>query len=289
MCSHAPPHVRAYRWVVRFYSRLYIRSPLAAQYTSRLQSDWLQVNRVTISVPGLPSQFDGFSLAHASDLHLGGLVRSEDGRTIVDRIMDLGADTIVLTGDLVDFTSAPSDGTGHVIRDVFSRLCAPKGVYAVLGNHDYYAGPEDVASAVAASGVTLLRNEGLLLEHSGSKLWLAGVNSVQLGQHDLDAALWDAPPGIPVILLAHEPDYADVVAKDERVTLQLSGHSHGGQICIPRLGPVRKTHMGRKYIYGLHRVGKMWLYINPGTGMAILPVRLNCPPEITLLRLENED
>ena len=103
---------------------------------------------------------------------------------------------------------------------------------------------------------------------------------------DLDAALEGAPDRSTVILLAHEPDFADRVAADGRVALQLSGHSHGGQVRLPFIGAPMLPHLGRKYPYGLRRVGSMWLYTNRGVGVIAPPVRFNCRPEVTLLTLQ---
>ena len=131
----------------------------------------------------------------------------------------------------------------------------------------------------------MLRNAGRLIESNGDVFWLAGVDDVWEQHADLNAALASAPPGVLKILLAHEPDYADVVAADGRVSLQLSGHSHGGQVRLPFVGVPRLPYLGTKYPYGLRRVGNLWLYTNRGIGVIAPPIRFNCRPEVTLITL----
>ncbi len=112
-------------------------------------------------------------------------------------------------------------------------------------------------------------------------IYLAGLDDLWSGQADLTAALAQAPANVPTILLVHEPDFADTVAKDGRVSLQLSGHSHGGQVRLPGIGAPILPYLGRKYDQGLYNVNNMWLYTNRGIGLGRIPLRINCPPEIT--------
>jgi hypothetical protein len=130
-----------------------------------------------------------------------------------------------------------------------------------------------------------LRNEGLEVARG---LWLAAVDDVWEGQADLDAALAGAPPGATAVLLAHEPDFADTVAADGRAALQLSGHSHGGQVRLPLLGPPVLPYLARRYPAGLYRAGRMQLYVTRGVGVIAPPVRFNCRPEVTVITLERE-
>jgi predicted MPP superfamily phosphohydrolase len=174
-------------------------------------------------------------------------------------------------------------GEAEIIVEAFSRLQAPAGVFAILGNHDHWTDAEQVCEAAREAGVTVLRNQGMALQEGA--LWLAGVDDVWEEKHDLEAALGGAPDESAVILLAHEPDYADEVAADGRVALQLSGHSHGGQVRFPYFGATVLPYLGRKYPFGLRQVGSMWLYTNRGVGVVSPPVRFNCRPEITLLTL----
>ena len=138
---------------------------------------------------------------------------------------------------------------------------------------------------MGAVGIPVLVNEGVLLRYQGAQLYVAGVDSCTRGRPDLQQALAAAPPGVPVILLAHEPDFANRAAQDGRVMLQLSGHTHGGQVRLPLLGPVTLPEHGRSYHTGLYRIRQMWLYTTRGIGVNGLPFRFLCPPEITHLTL----
>ena len=141
-----------------------------------------------------------------------------------------------------------------------------------------------VQAGLEAFDLPVLFNANVRLPVGSADLWLAGVGDVWEGHADLDRALAGIPSGATTILLAHEPDYADRVA-GQKVALQLSGHSHGGQVRLPLFGSPILPWLGRKYPYGLHRVGDMWLYTNRGVGLVPLAVRFNCRPEVTLIQL----
>jgi len=131
----------------------------------------------------------------------------------------------------------------------------------------------------------LLVNQGVELNIAGAPLYLAGLDDGWSGKPDLAAALRHAPASAPVILLLHEPDLADRVSSDPRISLQLAGHSHGGQIRLPKIGALVLPYLAMKYDQGLYRVRDMWLYTNRGIGVTNEPIRYNCPPEITLFTL----
>jgi hypothetical protein len=131
-------------------------------------------------------------------------------------------------------------------------------------------------------------NQHLPLERNGSRIWLCGIADAGTSLPDLNLTIPKAPDG-PVILMAHEPDFADVVVQHPRfplIDLMLSGHSHGGQIRLPFTGPLVLPPMGRKYPEGHYRFKQMQLYVNRGIGTVGLPFRLNCPPEITVVTLQ---
>jgi predicted MPP superfamily phosphohydrolase len=135
-------------------------------------------------------------------------------------------------------------------------------------------------------GIQVLANQSVSIEAKGARFWVGGVDDVLEGSADLDATLHEIPTGESVILLAHEPDYADYVTRYP-VDLQLSGHSHGGQVRVPFLRPLWLPDLAKKYIWGLYKIGGLTLYTNPGLGTVGAPVRMNCPPEITLLTLRH--
>jgi hypothetical protein len=154
----------------------------------------------------------------------------------------------------------------------------------VLGNHDVFSDPDHVTSALHAHKIPLLSNQSVPIEKDGARFWLSGVDDVLSGTADLSATLHPIPTDEAAILLAHEPDYADYVSRYP-VDLQLSGHSHGGQVRFPFMRPLYLPDLAKKYVRGLYKVRGLTLYTNAGIGTVELPVRFNCPPEITLLTL----
>jgi predicted MPP superfamily phosphohydrolase len=232
----------------------------------------------------LPQAFDGFRLLQISDLHADIWTTAREWDILAAKIEKEGADAIAITGD---FVTRHAEEYLAKLPPFLQKLSAPEGVFAVLGNHDHYADPEKVRRTLADCGVRELRNEAHLLRRGESRLPLAGVDDVLYGKQRLDLVLDQLPPNLPAILLAHEPDYADLVAGKGKISLQLSGHSHGGQVRVPFFGPLPPMlpYMGRKYVEGRYRVGEMTLYVNRGIGMVNLPVRFCCRPEITVFTL----
>jgi predicted MPP superfamily phosphohydrolase len=255
---------------------------LAGAYTL-VEPHWLSLERVTVPLADLPNGLLGLSIAQISDLHLSMLTSAQDIARTVNVVLSLRPSLIVVTGDYVTLSA---DNAKPCAAEL-ARLRAPLGVFAILGNHDHWTDAQVVARALRDAGLTLLRNAGHLIESNGAAFWLAGVDDVWERHADLSAALASAPPGLHKILLAHEPDYADVVAADGRVSLQLSGHSHGGQVRLPFIGAPMLPYLGTKYPYGLRRIGKLWLYTNRGIGVIAPPIRFNCRPEVTLITLTN--
>jgi hypothetical protein len=141
-----------------------------------------------------------------------------------------------------------------------------------------------VAQSLQSRGIRVLRNEAVPMEQNGSRIWIAGVDDVLENAADLPWALYRIPPNERVILLAHEPDFADYVAR-QPVSVQLSGHSHGGQIRLPFVGPPYLPELAHRYPWGLRRIGDLQLYTNVGLGTIGIPIRWNCPPEVTSIRL----
>lgn len=259
-----------------------LAAPLSWLYAARVEPGWLAIERVRLSLPRLPKAFAGYTIAQLSDLHLGPYVSSEEVRAAVDAANSLEPNIIVVTGD---FVSRLAHGEADMIVDELTRLSAREGVFAILGNHDWWTGAEVVSEAVRRAGLTLLRNANVRLNQSGETLYLAGVDDVWEKHADLSLALSGVPDNAPAIVLAHEPDYADTVAEDKRAIVQLSGHSHGGQVRLPFIGALAVPYLANKYPIGLRWVGGMQVYTNRGIGVVAPPVRFNCRPEVTLFTL----
>jgi predicted MPP superfamily phosphohydrolase len=193
----------------------------------------------------------------------------------------LQPDLIVVTGDFV--TGRVDQGAlyTHMTQLV---AAAPDGMWAIMGNHDHWSKVKVVREVLESAGVIELRNAHTIIERGGQALWLAGVDDVWERHHDLRQALTGIPTDATTILLAHEPDYADEVFPLGRVALQLSGHSHGGQVRLPGIGAPVTPQMGTKYPIGLRQLGSMWLYTNRGVGQSH-SIRINCRPEVTEITL----
>jgi len=241
------------------------------------ESQDLSIERVAIPLPNLPPALEGFTIAQLSDIHLLPLTQPELVRRAVAMTNSLDPDLTVLTGDYVwrevesMFELAP----------IIAALNAKHGVLSIFGNHDLWTDPDVVRLGMREARIPLLVNEGVTLDVGGAALHLAGLDDGWSGNPDLDAAMANAPISATTILLLHEPDLADEYALDPRISLQLSGHSHGGQIRLPIIGPPVLPYLSWKYDMGLYRVGDMWLYTNRGIGVTNEPYRFNCPPEIT--------
>lgn len=250
---------------------------------TRIEPRWLVVERVSVPLKRLPPELDGLQIAQLSDLHLGPDVKVEAIAEAVARTMSLQADLIVLTGDYVTRRASYAPG----LVEPLSRLNAPLGVYATLGNHDHWAGAEKVASHLSRAGITVMKNLAQPIARDGAALWLLGLDDVWFGTGHLPTALAGVPQDACKIVLIHEPDFADRSAR-YGIDLQLSGHSHGGQVRIPGIGPLILPDWGRKYPMGLQRAGETWIYTTRGVGLVSPAIRFNCPPEITLLTLRRD-
>ncbi|MBN1976005.1 MAG: metallophosphoesterase [Anaerolineae bacterium] len=247
-------------------------------YATAVEPNWLALERVDVPLHGLPTALEGFTIVQLSDLHRGPEVAQEDIERAVGLALRQEADLAVLTGD---FVSRSADNAASC-AEALAPLVDTGEVLACLGNHDHWTHADTVAGALAGVGIAVLRNAACEVADG---LWVAGVDDVWERHADLGEALAGVPSGAAVVLLAHEPDYADVVASDGRVGLQISGHSHGGQVRWPFFGPPVLPYLATKYYAGRYRVGDMWLYVNRGVGLISPAVRFNCRPEVTLLTL----
>jgi len=263
-----------------------------AGYATFVEPEEISVERLDIHLSRLPEGFDGLKIAQISDLHYGPFTGAREIGAAADHVNALGADLVVVTGDfitspLLERTSTPASTTlanaGRCAR-VLSRIRAPLGVFAALGNHDVTTNPGYISEVLQAVGIRVLRNGRAPLERSGARLWLAGVDDVLDGQPRLDQALAGVPRREPLVLMAHEPDFADE-ASLQNVDLQLSGHSHGGQVRLPLIGAPYLPRLARKYPYGHYLIRQMQLYTNRGIGTIGVPMRFGAPPEVTLFTL----
>lgn len=253
-------------------------------YATRIEPATMSTEYVEIPLRNLPPAFEGFKITHISDLHLGGWMNETRMQPVIDQVNELGSDMIAITGDFVHVLKAD---VPNVITRIVSQLQAKEGVTAVLGNHDHWINPQPISRAIEEGEAQLLTNRHITLKRNGSSLYIAGVDDIWEAKQDLNAALDGIPDDTAVVLLAHEPDYADEVAAHGRVGLQLSGHTHGGQVRVPFYGAPVLPWLGEKYDMGLFDVEGMKLYVNRGIGMVAPYVRFNCRPEITQITLRS--
>ena len=247
------------------------------------EADSPVVERVQIPVPNLPNALDGFRIVQISDIHHNHypFTMIELANRAIQMANELEPDLIVLTGDYVWHEVEPI----FELMPALAHLNARYGVYAGLGNHDYWTNVEVVTQAIEQEGLPLLVNQGIPISVGKSTLYLASLDDGWSGKPDLAGAMANHPGDAITVLLMHEPDLASKYAVDKRIHLQLSGHSHGGQVRLPFYGPLILPYLAWKYPMGLYNIDGMWLYTNRGLGTTNVPVRVNCAPEITELTL----
>lgn len=263
-----------------------------------------EVRRETIVLPTLPRAFDGLRVAFLADTHHGPYVPLGYLREVVALANSLEPDLVALGGDYVQrqWTSLKPGAAPPYVAEgigVLGALRAPLGVFAVMGNHDNWLDhKQEIKAALAANGVCELTNHGVWIEkpaasslsssETPARLRLCGVDELFTGRPtlaDLGNALGDATIADAVILLQHNPDYAEGLA-DPRVSLMLSGHTHGGQVVLPVVGaPILPSAYGQKYRDGLVRAPATRVFVTRGVGVIFPPVRFRCPAEVALLTL----
>lgn len=241
------------------------------------------VERLRIPVKHLDPALENFTIAFLSDFHLYPFTKTDVIRQVITLTNGLNPDVILLGGDYV---THQADAIFE-LAPLLAQLDAKLGLFAILGNHDIWTNIEVIKTGLSEAGLPILVNQGLTLTKNGARLNLAGLDDAWSGRPDLSAALANLPTNAPTILLAHEPDPADLYARAGRVNLHLAGHSHGGQIRLPAIGALILPYLGQKYDRGLYRVDDMWLYTSRGIGNVVEPVRYNCPPEVTAITLVN--
>jgi predicted MPP superfamily phosphohydrolase len=255
----------------------------------------LVIREVDASVPGLPAAFDGVRIAQISDLHVGPQTSRRFLARVAAAVTKAAPDIIAVTGDVVD--DRAEDVPWYAAA--FATLQAPLGVYIIPGNHDIYAGWDAVARSLRQrTTATILVNDARVVERRGTRLAIVGTGDPAAGRRaiglpngdaapDVDRTLASVPPGTTTVAFAHNPALWPGLAK-RGVSLTLSGHTHWGQLALPRLGWSLASPF-LEHAMGGHRAGDALLYINPGTGYWGIPFRLGAFPEITIVRLKAAD
>jgi uncharacterized protein len=253
----------------------------ALSYANLIEPQHLVLERRKIRLTHLDPALDGLRIALMSDHHLFPFTPKKLLEAAVEQTNALRADLVLLAGDYV-YTDAESI---RELGPILGRLNAKYGVFAVLGNHDHALDSDQlICDQLRAQSIEVLINRGL---HTGplGRLFLAGLDSIYQGDPDPAKAFAAYHEGNVAIALVHEPDYFSTLVRLIPVDLQLSGHSHGGQIRIPSLGPPILPKWGRIYHSGLYKLGERIVYTSRGLGLVGLPLRLACPPELTEITL----
>jgi hypothetical protein len=259
----------------------YVLGFLVALWGVMFRRRWVRVRTLDIPVPGLGDAFDGYRIAHLSDLHIGSHTPRDRAEGWARMVNDLGVDLVALTGDYV--TSGVA--FHRDIAEVLGSLKARDGAVAVMGNHDYFGDGEPLVRAMRQCGVTVLRNERTEVVRGEERLEIAGVDDTWTRRADIRRTLAGRDERLPLLVLAHDPQLFPALAK-HGAELVLSDHTHWGQIAVPFFEE-RYNLSSRTYRYhaDLYRDGDATLYVHPGLGTTGPPVRLGVAPEITVLRL----
>lgn len=238
---------------------------------------WFEWSEWDVAVPGLAQEFDNFTCIHLTDIHSSSVMNLNRLLMLQEAIFQKTYDCILVTGDCTYHSSNIAE-----LVQFFGPLAARTPVFMVMGNHDYWDGGLPVLQPVFQTGVTLLQNGYFPFERAQNLFLVAGLDNVWEEKDDLEALLLRLPGEHPAILLVHEPDVADRISKTNRFFLQLSGHSHGGQICFANGYAPVLPWLGQKYFRGLYQVGSMMVYTSRGLGMSRPFVRMNCPAEAVI-------
>ena len=252
--------------------------------STKFKPELFDLVNVDVKIKNLPFTFHNYRIINLTDIHLGQWISPEYLSGVVDYVNSLNPDMITLTGDYVSYIL---EGYEDDLLDSFKRLKAKDGKFAVLGNHDHWADADEIRKILKKSNIVDLSNDVYTLEKDGEKLNISGVDSLTVGADDFDKVLEKLPSDGASILLVHEPDFAKISSKTGRFDLQMSGHSHGGQLVIPgvKTTPFRCSY-SFKYPVGAYNVDNMIQYTSKGLGTNSFWLRINCKPEITQFYLK---
>lgn len=239
-----------------------------------------EITDTAIWLRRLPAALEGLKIVHLTDIHHSLFTPVEEVERVVHLANRLEPDVVALTGDYVTLSPAYIAPVARAL----GRLRARKGIFAVLGNHDFQVDAGEVTRALRAERIRVLRNSRYPIRAGGRTLWFLGVDDLWWESDDLPAALRSVPARDPKVLLCHNPR-GIWQASEHGIDLVLSGHTHGGQVRLPGLGSLYRSKLGERFLEGWNRLNDTQIYISRGIGKVVVPLRLGCPPEIACLRL----
>ena len=261
-----------------------------------IRHDAYRIEHKDIKIANLPDELKGTTITLISDIHAGQYMDERDMREYAEIVNEMNSDIICIPGDFVNFDVRDI----HPLAKAFRDMKAKYGVFGSLGNHDFFQDAEYVAKGIVnESPVTLLRNDAKKITINGKDLYIIGVDDTRgAGAHmtavinyyeSVENNLKASDPNFnnaPKVLLCHKPYGFDALAQKE-IDLVLAGHTHGGQVVPIKLGNFNLSFAATvsKYIEGLYKIGKSNMYVSRGIGTVGLPIRINCPPEITKIKL----
>ena len=252
-----------------------------------IEPNLLIVRQETIQIENCPPELSGLRIALIADVHTGAsFINEQKLQRIVELTNQQQPDLIVLLGDYMSPNSWHShEVVPEVTASVFKKLKAPAGVYAVLGNHDWWYNGEKVRRAFEQNGIRVLEGDVTEVKWHDKSLWLSGIPDLWTRSPYFDEAVAKIPPGMNVIVLTHNPDIFPNLPK--HVPLLLAAHTHGGQVNLPLIGrPVEPSIYGQRYAAGHIYENGHHLFVTTGIGTSILPVRFRVTPEIVILTIK---
>ena len=250
----------------------------------------IQIEKISVEIENLPESFDGTKIVHLTDFHSYGFNKRE--KKVLEMVDQLDPDFVFITGDFVDRTTQDINSVQEFWQELGNQYQGK--IFGVLGNHEYgnkNADSDSLEELLEESGIVILSNENRKIFQDDEYIYLVGVDDPDTGNDDLKKAAVSTEKDIPKILLAHSPDIINNLdsLKEEEIDLILAGHTHGGQIGIPFVRPFWVPTKNRgKYASGLFIFDSVHLYVNRGVGLSVLPIRFNCPPEITVIELQKK-
>jgi hypothetical protein len=250
-------------------------------YSREIEPASLHIQKETISSNKIPPLFNNKKIIHFSDTHLGFHYSLDDLKELILKINNRNPDLVVFTGDFVDDPSYLNQHDHQPIIQVLENIKPRYGKYWIYGNHDHGGyGTDVIRDIMEQSDFRLLQNSHTEIKEGDESFILAGIDDLMLGKPDIEAALANSNPDLFTMLLVHEPDFADHTV-NYPVDVQLSGHSHGGQIRLPIIGHLYTPMYAEKYVLGKYVLhDKLQLFVNGGIGTTRIPYRLLCKPEI---------
>lgn len=247
--------------------------------TGRKRPYEVEIVEHEIAINGLPPASEGATFVHLSDIHAGYGNTQPVYEETIRRVNEIEPDYLLITGDFID------DHTLHIypLPELLKRFSPRRGTYVSFGNHDHRRGIAQTIRILERSNVRILNNENVCTDQG---IWIAGVDDYYEGRPDVQKAFRGIPPDVTTILMSHNPSMLDSVA--DRDVIQLSGHTHGGQIVLPFPPPwlVVKLHLNCNYVAGWYTRGKAKMYLSRGLGVTGKPFRYRCPGEIGVFRMK---